>query len=88
MEEELIKERENSGITFEAALKRLEEVVSKLENGELPLEEALECFKEGIKLVKICNEKLKNAETVISQLIEEEDDNVFVKPLDFNLEGD
>jgi len=88
MEEEMIKGCEGSEFTFEGALKRLEEVVSRLEEGELPLEEALDHFKEGIKLVKICSEKLKNAETVVNQLIEEENDNIFLKPLDFKLEGD
>ncbi|NLO89658.1 MAG: exodeoxyribonuclease VII small subunit [Clostridia bacterium] len=84
----MIKGTESSELTFEGALKRLEEVVSCLEEGELPLEEALDHFREGIKLVKICNEKLKNAETVINRLIEGEEDNIILEPMNFNLEGD
>lgn len=72
-------------LSFDAALELLEERVKKLEEGQLPLEEALECFKEGISLVRLCNSRLKSAETVIRQLIEEEDGTVSEKPL--NLQG-
>ena len=47
---------------FETALKRLEEIVKKLENGELSLDTALELFEEGIKLSRFCNSKLEQAE--------------------------
>ncbi len=72
-------------LSFDAALELLEERVKKLEEGQLPLEEALECFKEGISLVRLCNSRLKSAETVIRQLVEEEDGTVSEKPL--NLQG-
>jgi len=73
MAEEVKGTANGEEMSFEAALKELEEKVSKLEDGDLPLEEALECFKEGIRLIRICSEKLRNSETVISQLMEEED---------------
>lgn len=69
-------------MSFDAALESLEERVRKLEEGQLPLEEALECFKEGISLVRLCSDKLKNAETVIQQLVEGEDGSVLEKPFD------
>ena len=47
---------------FETALKRLEEIVKKLENGELSLDTALELFEEGIKLSRFCHSKLEQAE--------------------------
>jgi len=58
----------NQDLSFDVALQELEARVKRLEDGKLPLEEALECFKEGIGLVKICNSKLKEAETIIRQL--------------------
>ena len=47
---------------FETALKRLEEIVKKLENGELSLDSALELFEEGIKLSRFCHTTLEQAE--------------------------
>lgn len=60
-------------LTFDAALERLEEKVRQLEGGRLPLEEAIECFKEGISLVRVCASKLKHAETTIQRLIQDDD---------------
>jgi exodeoxyribonuclease VII small subunit len=48
--------------SFEGALKRLEEIVRELENGEIGLETALELFEEGTKLSKLCAKKLSNVE--------------------------
>ena len=47
---------------FETSLKRLEEIVKKLENGELSLDSALQLFEEGIKLSRFCHTKLEEAE--------------------------
>ncbi|MBO8137289.1 MAG: exodeoxyribonuclease VII small subunit [Desulfotomaculum sp.] len=66
-------------IKFEEALARLEEVVKQLEDGELPLDQALELFAEGIKMAKLCNEKLENAEKSISTLLEDQDGGLFLK---------
>jgi len=54
--------------SFEDALKRLEDIVAKLENGEQPLEKSLELFEEGVKLSRYCNDKLNEAEKKIQQL--------------------
>jgi exodeoxyribonuclease VII small subunit len=54
---------------FEAALKRLEEIVRKLEGGELPLDNALELFQEGIQLSRFCNAKLEEAERRVEILL-------------------
>ena len=54
---------------FETALKRLEEIVKKLENGDLSLDSALELFEEGIKLSRLCHTKLEEAERRVEILL-------------------
>lgn len=58
-------------MSFEEYLTELESIVEKLENGQLPLDESLLLFDKGIKLVKECDTKLKNAQQRIERLIEE-----------------
>ena len=58
-------------LTYEQAYKRLEEIVEKLENGSVPLEESMKLFEEGTKLVNFCNSKLNTAEQKFTQLITE-----------------
>jgi exodeoxyribonuclease VII small subunit len=57
---------------FEEALKKLEKIVEKLEHGNLPLEEAMEAFSEGVRLVKYCNQKLDEAENRVQMLLRNE----------------
>jgi exodeoxyribonuclease VII small subunit len=47
---------------FEQAMKRLEEIVEQMESGELPLEDLILRYEEGMKLVKVCQERLASAE--------------------------
>jgi exodeoxyribonuclease VII small subunit len=47
---------------FEEAMQRLEKIVEEMESGELPLEELIVRYEEGMKLVKICQERLATAE--------------------------
>lgn len=47
---------------FEQAMKRLEEIVEQMESGELPLEQLIVRYEEGMKLVKVCQERLASAE--------------------------
>ena len=56
-------------ITFEKAMERLEEIVNSLESGESPLDKSLSLFEEGVKLVKLCNEKLEKADESVKKLI-------------------
>lgn len=58
--------------TFEEDLKQLEEIVSKLENGETPLDDAIKEFTKAIELTKKCNSKLTEAEEKITQLVNED----------------
>jgi exodeoxyribonuclease VII small subunit len=79
------KAEQEVDIPFEEAMKRLEEVVHRLEEGEIPLEEAIGLYQEGIRLSRICGQKLDAIEAKISQLLEE-DGQIKQKP--FRLEGE
>jgi len=50
-------------------MKQLERIVQELEDGDLPLEKAIKKFEEGIKLTKLCSEKLDETEKKISVLL-------------------
>ena len=58
---------------FETALKKLEELVKKLEGGELSLDDSLKAFEEGVKLAGFCSTKLKEAEKRIEVLTRQKD---------------
>lgn len=57
---------------FESALKRLEDIVKKLESGELTLDSALELFEEGIHLSRFCHDTLGQAERRVEILLRNE----------------
>lgn len=65
--------------SFEENLEKLESIVKKLETGEVPLDEAIDNFNEAMKLVKTCDEKLKNAEEAITKLVKDNGDVVDFK---------
>ena len=67
---------------FEVALARLEELVKELEQGDLPLEQSLKLFEEGIKLSRICNRRLEDAERRVEILLKDEAGNVVAQPFD------
>ena len=54
---------------FEKKLNRLEDIVQKMEKGELPLEESLKLFEEGIKLSRECHTQLNEAEVKVKKLV-------------------
>ena len=58
-------------LTFEHAMKELEVIVEQLEKGDVPLEEAISYYKEGMKLSKLCHEKLQNVEQQMEQILRE-----------------
>lgn len=66
-----MKKTEEKNQNFEESLKSLEEIVKKLETGEVPLDDAINEYKDAMKLAKICDEKLKNAEESITKLVKE-----------------
>ena len=60
--------QESENINFEQALKELETIVRNLENGTIPLDDSLENFENGIKLIRRCNFLLDNAEKKVKKL--------------------
>jgi exodeoxyribonuclease VII small subunit len=71
---------------FEEALKNLEGVVEAMEADDLPLETLLAKYEEGAKLVKICQEKLAEAELNIQQLEKTASGEMKLKPVDLSEE--
>ena len=67
---------------FETSLKKLEKIVSDLENGELPLEESIKTFEEGVKLTKHCQNLLSKAEIKIQKLVESKDGSIDLETFD------
>lgn len=57
--------------TFEESLQELEQIVTRLEKGDVPLEEALEAFQTGMALSKQCQETLTNAEETLTKMMQD-----------------
>lgn len=56
-------------ITFEQAMRRLEEIIAALENNQISLEKSVDLFQEGIKLSKICSDKLAGIEDKVAKIL-------------------
>ena len=54
--------------TFEDSLKRLEEIVNKLEQGEIPLEDSIKMYEEGLALSRMCIERLTQADLKLKKV--------------------
>jgi len=67
---------------FEAALARLEEIVKELETGDLPLEQSLKLYEEGIKLSRLCNKRLEDAERRVEILLKSKNGTVKAQPFE------
>ncbi|MDC3415480.1 exodeoxyribonuclease VII small subunit [Aquibacillus salsiterrae] len=63
---------EKTDLTFEEAMKQLELIVEKLEEGDVPLEKAINYYQEGMKLSKLCSDKLSNVEQQMTQIVNEQ----------------
>lgn len=72
---------------FEEALGKLEEIVLELEEGELPLEDALKKFEEGVELSRFCTQKLTQAEEKVKRLVKTAEGKFKTVPLDLKEEG-
>ena len=66
----------NETIDFEQSLKELEDIVRKMEQGELSLEHSLEAFEEGVKLTRDCQSALQKAEQKVALLVKNSDDKL------------
>lgn len=62
---------QNDGLQFEEALAELEQIVERLEAGELTLEESLALFERGQELARLCNQRLEAATLRVEQLTED-----------------
>ena len=60
--------KETSDLTFEQAFQQLEQVVQQLESEALPLDQSVSLFEQGMRLAKLCEAKLDQAEQKVSQL--------------------
>jgi exodeoxyribonuclease VII small subunit len=70
-----------SAVPFEEALQKLESIVEGMESGDLPLESLLAKYEEGVKLARICQDKLAEAELKIQQLEKTAAGELKLKPL-------
>lgn len=75
-----------AAIKFEQAMARLETIVGELEKGDLPLDESLKIFEEGIRLSKTCLKMLEDAERRVEILVQEKDGRKRLQA--FSLEDD
>lgn len=66
-------------LSFEDSLKQLEEIVSKLESGDVSLDDAIEEFDKAMLLIKNCDEKLTNAEQSITKIMNENNEIINFK---------
>jgi len=73
---------EQREITFEQAISRLEEIVQALDGGELPLNESLRLFEEGVKLARECSKQLAEAQSKLETLVKKPDGSLDTEPLD------
>ena len=66
--------------TFEESLKKLEAIVEQLEKGDLPLEESLKLFEQGVDLSAVCKKELDEAEGKVQTLIKQRDGSLKAEP--------
>ncbi len=78
----MAKKKEN----FEEALHKLEKIVARMEEADVPLEEALQGFEEGVRLARFCSKKLDEAEQKVVMLVR--DESGALQPTPFSEEGD
>lgn len=65
---------------FETSLKKLEEIVRRLESGELSLDESLKAFEEGVRHASFCSKKLDEAEKRVDLLMRQKDGSFVREP--------
>ena len=69
-------------LSFEAALAQLETIVDAMEQGEVPLAELLAKYEEGSKLLKVCENRLQDAELKIEKLKKQKDGSAAFEPFE------
>lgn len=71
-----MNQKELKELKFEEAMQQLEQIVAQLEQGDVPLEEALNQFQRGVQLSKLCKDKLENAEKTLTKIVDEKGEEV------------
>ncbi|CAM4268062.1 exodeoxyribonuclease VII small subunit [Paenibacillus phoenicis] len=71
-ETKLNAEAQQAELNFEDAMNQLEDIVSQLERGDVPLEKAIDLFQQGMRLSQICGQKLAQVERKIEMIVEED----------------
>ncbi len=66
--------------SFEESLKKLENIVNQLEKGDLPLEDSLKLFEEGVNLSAVCKQELDAAEGKVQILVKQRDGSMKTEP--------
>ncbi len=74
--------KNSAELNFEAAMDRLETIVEEMEGGKMPLEELIVRYEEGMKLVKVCQERLASAEQRIDIITRNHAGKPVVKPFE------
>jgi len=82
IKEDALANKEQKEKKFEEALEALEQVVERLESGELSLEESLAAFEQGVRLVQFCNQKLNEAEKKVELLVKDKEGRLQLKLLE------
>ena len=75
-------DEELATLKFEEALARLEAIVARLEGGDLPLEESLGLFEEGVRLTRHCSKRLTEAERKVTILLKNAQGQLEEKPFE------
>ncbi len=65
--------KEYEKLSFEEALKKIEQILKQLENKDIDLEEAISLYEEGLRLIHFCEEKLKKARTRVEVILKEKE---------------
>lgn len=73
-------------MTFENAMESLEEIVNQLESGDIPLNELIDKYNEGMKMSAFCLAELTKAEEIMNVQVDIKDNKIIEKQLD--IEGD
>lgn len=74
-------------LPFEEGIDQLERIVRELELKEVPLEQALNLFRQGIEIVQNCNRLLDHAEKQMEILLENPNGELEIRSADFSVEG-
>ena len=76
--------QEIENLSFEEALKELETIVKRLEEGKVNLEDAIEAYERGSQLKAHCEKKLRDAKMRVEQIVVGQDGQISTKPAEFN----